>query len=242
MYAHYVKNMAQLIKEAKRMQQLAGIINESQLNEEEIKSVDQALNNPKVQAASEKLMQDPALLQKAIGELTKLGIDKNTLVKAAQSYKAGQSVDNIIEPKVEKITTTLKEEERFSHPDLSPEDLKAAGKGGAKVGGALGAVVGLLGGGIIGTAAFPAALVTAAILGALGAIQGSISAKRSTYNDAVRARYNKEEDEKNQQNQKIVDTAWDKLVKDQKAKGLKFDWETRKWIDINNKSMYDQFK
>ena len=147
--------MAQLIKEAKRMQQLAGIINESQLNEEEIKSVDQALNNPKVQAASEKLMQDPALLQKAIGELTKLGIDKNTLVKAAQSYKAGQSVDNIIEPKVEKITTTLKEEERFSHPDLSPEDLKAAGKGGAKVGGALGAVVGLLGGGIIGTAAFP---------------------------------------------------------------------------------------
>lgn len=201
----------QLIQEAKRFQKLAGIITEAELNEE-VKSVDQALDNSKVQTASEKLAQDPSLLQKAIGELAKLGIDKNTLVKAAQAHKAGQSVDNIIEPKVEKASVALKEAD-FSHPDISPEELKAAGKGGAKVGGALGAVVGLLGVGIIGTAAFPLALVTAAVLGALGAAQGSISAKRDIYNQAVGNRNKIEKDKEDTEKDKKL-SAFLKFQKD----------------------------
>ena len=165
--------MAQLINEAKRMQKLAGIITESQLNEVEEASVDKALDNSKVQAASEKLAQDPALLQKAIGELSKLGIDKNTLVKAAQAHTAGKSVDGIIDSsKIEKASSALTELE-------TPEDISKSGKiGGAKIGGALGAILGLGMVGIVSTAAFPAALLAGIVVGAIGALKGASVGKK----------------------------------------------------------------
>ena len=176
------KSEAKKAKKAKSLKEEVLALFENEILNEEVKSVDQALDNSKVQAASEKLAQDPALLQKAIGELTKLGIDKNTLVKAAQAHKAGQSVDNILEPKIEKASATLKEEEEEFTPDEKSQ-IKAAGKGGAKVGGALGAIVGFLGVGIIGPAALPLALVTAAVLGALGAAAGRATAKGDTKNN-----------------------------------------------------------
>ena len=99
--------MAQL-NELKRMQQLAGLITESQLNEE-VKSVDQALDNSKVQAAGEKLAQDSALLQKGIDQLSKLGIDKNILIKAAQAHSSGKDVGNIVDDKIEIATEKVNE-------------------------------------------------------------------------------------------------------------------------------------
>jgi len=147
-----------LINEAKRMQQLAGLITESQLNEE-VKSVDQALDNSKVQAVGEKLAQNPALLQKAMGELSKLGIDKNTLVKAAQAYKAGQSVDSIIEPKITAATEKINE---ISFDDDTIPNVKRAG--------GFGAILGAMGAGLAGSSPSGIAMLAGAvILGLIGA-------------------------------------------------------------------------
>jgi len=102
------------INEIKRMQQLAGVINESQLNEEEVKSVDQVLDTPKTQEISKKLSQDPALLQKSIDQLAKLGIDKNTLMKAAQAHSSGKDVGTIIDDKVETAIEKVNEASGFT--------------------------------------------------------------------------------------------------------------------------------
>ena len=157
--------MAQLINEAKRFQKLAGIITESQLNEEEAKSVDQVLDNSKVQAAGEKLAQDPALLQKVMGELAKLGIDKNTLVKAAQAHKAGQSVDNIIKPKVAAASEKLNE---ISKDTLS--NMKGFGGMGTFIGTMMGGMIGNHPSGI-------AMLAGAVVLGLIGAGLAALGSK-----------------------------------------------------------------
>ena len=101
--------MKQYINEAKRMQQLAGIISESQLNEKEVKSVDQALDTSKAQSAGEELAKNPSLLQKGIDQLSKLGIDKNTLIKAAQAHSSGKDVGSIIDDKIETATEKVNE-------------------------------------------------------------------------------------------------------------------------------------
>jgi len=168
--------MAQLINEAKRFKKLAGLINESQLNEE-VKSVDQALDNSKVQAAGEKLAQDPALLQKGIDQLSKLGIDKNTLMKAAQAHSSGKDVGNIIDDKIETATEKVNELE-------SPGNLLAG----------LGAVLGglsLAGGGLpllAGAVILALAGAGTATVNSMGAFKKQQSQKESiesTVNEAL---------------------------------------------------------
>jgi macrodomain Ter protein organizer (MatP/YcbG family) len=171
-----------LSEEFRRMQKLAGLITENQYKylvkeTTEKASVEKIIDNSNVQTASEKLAQDPALLKKAMEELSKLGIDKNTLVKAAQAHNAGKSVDTIIDQsKIEKASSALTELE-------SPEDiLKRDKKGGAKFGGALGAILGFSSLALIGPIALPGALIAAVVVGAIGAKLGSNIAKSDTEN------------------------------------------------------------
>jgi len=145
------------INEIKRMQQLAGVINESQLNEEEIKSVDQVLDTPKTQEISKKLSQDPALLQKSIDQLSKLGIDKNTLMKAAQAYSSGKDVGNIIDDKVETAVEKVNEASGFTD--------------GGKI--LTGVAAGLSGLSLVGGLPFLVAAVIIGLVGTGAAIVGS---------------------------------------------------------------------
>jgi hypothetical protein len=67
--------MAQLINEAKRMQFLAGIINESQLNEEKVGSIDvntvkQMINKPEVQKMADTLEDNPDAAKKLAAALS----------------------------------------------------------------------------------------------------------------------------------------------------------------------------
>ena len=67
--------MAQLINEAKRMQFLAGIINESQLNEEKVGFIDvntvkQVINKPEVQKMADTLEDNPDAAKKLAAALS----------------------------------------------------------------------------------------------------------------------------------------------------------------------------
>ena len=67
--------MAQLINEAKRMQYLAGLINESQLNEEKIGPIDvntvkQVINKPEVQKMADTLEDNPDAAKKLAAALS----------------------------------------------------------------------------------------------------------------------------------------------------------------------------
>jgi predicted metalloprotease len=128
-----------------------------QLDEEEIKSVDQVLDTPKTQEISKKLSQDPALLQKSIDQLSKLGIDKNTLMKAAQAHSSGKDVGNIIDDKVETAVEKVNEASGFTD--------------GGKI--LTGLAAGLTGLSLVGGLPVLAAAVILALVGAGAAVVGS---------------------------------------------------------------------
>ena len=107
----------------------------NQLDEEEIKSVDQVLDTPKTQEISKKLSQDPALLQKSIDQLSKLGIDKNTLMKAAQAHSSGKDVGSIIDDKVETAVEKVNEASGFTDAGKMLTGLSAGLTGLSLVGG-----------------------------------------------------------------------------------------------------------
>ena len=139
-------------EEFRRMQKLAGIINENETN-----IVEPVLDNSKVQSVGKELTNDPALLQKAMEKLNKLGIDKATIEKAAQAYSSGQEVGNIIDDKIIDASEKLN------------EDWKGA-LGGLVGGGMLGTLMA----GTLGNAPDAIAmLVGAVIVGLAGTLIGS---------------------------------------------------------------------
>jgi hypothetical protein len=141
-----------LNEEFRRMQKLAGIINENETN-----IVEPVLDNSKVQSVGKELTNDPALLQKAMEKLNKLGIDKATIEKAAQAYSSGQEVGNIIDDKIIDASEKLN------------EDWKGA-LGGLVGGGMLGTLMA----GTLGNAPDAIAmLVGAVIVGLAGTLIGS---------------------------------------------------------------------
>jgi len=176
-------------KEFLKMQKLAGVITESQYNhklnlvENEIVNADQALKNSKIQAAGEKLASDPTLLQKAIKDLEKLNIDKATLEKIAQAYKAGKDISNAIDSETKNTVNKLDEID-------SPEKYATKqGLGGAAIGGLTSGAIGSIlptfaGGSDLSTPqGMIAAAISAVVLGIAGAVGGYKAAKKSAEDD-----------------------------------------------------------
>ena len=176
-------------KEFLKMQKLAGVITEAQYNqkksliENKIINADQALKNSEIQAAGEKLADNPTLLQKAIKDLEKLNINKATLEKIAQAYKNGKDISNTIDDETKNIVNKLDEID-------SPEKYSTKqGLQGAALGGLTSGVVGgllptLTAGQDLSTPqTMIAAAISAVVLGIAGAIGGYKAAKKSAEDD-----------------------------------------------------------
>jgi hypothetical protein len=179
--------MAQLINEAKRMQFLAGLINESQLNEE-----DNATTEEKVQDAVEKAIDSPqsqATLQKMADQLS--DEDKQRIMKFMSSVN--ESISEAGEPDLEDVTKKLMSLAENNGPQ-DPQN-RSDGKhllGQVVYGGPValmgaGLIKGILAGGAaVGLAAatplFAAAAAGAVLIGLYKLIKNS-SSKKSTPSD-----------------------------------------------------------
>jgi 3-oxoacyl-ACP reductase-like protein len=174
--------MAQLINEAKRMQFLAGLINESQLNEE-----DNAATEEKVQDTVEKAIDSPqaqATLQKMASQLS--DEDKQRIMKFMSSVN--ESAAGGGEPDLEDVTKKLMSLAEISGPQDPQNRSTAKNLLGQVVYGAPVAAMGaglikgiLAGGAAVGLAAatplFAAAAAGAVLIGLYKIIKSASSNK-----------------------------------------------------------------
>jgi len=157
--------MAQLINEAKRMQFLAGIINESQLNEEKVGSIDvntvkQMINKPEVQKMADTLKDHPDAAKKLAAALS----DPKAL-----AILSGDSISEM----------EYKDEKTFSPKERIMIFLKYTGVG--SVAGTLLSPLVLLTVGATGPAVlamFAAGAIAGALVGALGGAAATTGFKR----------------------------------------------------------------
>jgi hypothetical protein len=180
--------MAQLINEAKRMQFLAGLINESQLNEE-----DNAATEEKVQDAVEKAIDSPqsqATLQKMADQLS--DEDKQRIMKFMSSVN--ESISEAGEPDLEDVTKKLMSLAENNGPQASQN--RSDGKhllgqviyGGPVVLMGAGLIKGMLAGGaaaglVAATPLFVAAAAGAVLIGLYKIIKNAKSKSKSPYGD-----------------------------------------------------------
>ena len=180
--------MAQLINEAKRMQFLAGLINESQLNEE-----DNAATEEKVQDAVEKAIDSPqsqSTLQKMADQLS--DEDKQRIMKFM--YSVNESVTEVGEPDLKDVTKklmSLAENNGPQNPQNRSDGKHLLGQviyGGPVALMGVGLIKGILAGGaavglVAATPLFVAAAAGAVLIGLYKIIKNAKSKSKSPYGD-----------------------------------------------------------
>ena len=180
--------MAQLINEAKRMQFLAGLINESQLNEE-----DNAATEEKVQDAVEKAIDSPqsqSTLQKMADQLS--DEDKQRIMKFMSSVN--ESVTEVGEPDLKDVTKklmSLAENNGPQNPQNRSDGKHLLGQviyGGPVALMGVGLIKGILAGGaavglVAATPLFVAAAAGAVLIGLYKIIKNAKSKSKSPYGD-----------------------------------------------------------
>jgi len=194
--------MKQYIKEAKRMQQLAGLITEVEETNTKpaavVSKIDQNLDKieslPAVQKAAEKIMNDPKLMQQFQQGLSKMGVNIESIN------------ENVDSPEIEKIVSaiqnkskTIKEVDEFGRDtsniefaqssldkgNNSPSDDSASAIVGSFFGspilvGILSSLTGIPAIATLGTGSYGGGLAIAAVVGAaIAGVAGALSKKKN---------------------------------------------------------------